>query len=97
MPNAFGNKRWTLDTAQTKPLLGITENIKVRRVQFKPAAATNALILKDKDGVTKETDTATAAASAGGTIEHDYGDDGILYRGMVLDTLSGGTVYVDLI
>lgn len=94
MANAFNNGRWVLDTANTsKLLLGIQHGLRIKQIKWEPNAAADTLVIKDRFGETKITETALAASPAGDIIP-EVSKNMKIY-GFVLHTLGGGTVYVD--
>jgi hypothetical protein len=99
MANVFGNGNWILDTPSTTALLlGCTNTIRVKRIEFLPNANGDQMVLKDGQGDTKVDKTALAPSPAGDEIL-DFGDRPLrFYGGFVFHTLnpSGGTVNVYL-
>ncbi len=98
MSNVFGNGVWILDTASTTALLlGITNGVSVKRIEWQPSDAAQSLVIKDGAGDTKISKTSLALSPAGDEF-WDFGDKPLRFHsGIVLHTLtSGGTVYVYL-
>ena len=87
---------WILDTASaTALLLGITYNIKIKRMEWFPSANAQTLTIKDRNGNERVTRTSIAASPAGDEIM-DYASDPLEINGFVLHTMGGGTLYVYL-
>jgi hypothetical protein len=94
MGNVFGSNVWTLDTAGAIWSYATLGPIKIRKIIWKPSAASQSLAIDETDGGEIWTATSLAAAPAGEQ-ELDFGGEGKWYDGLTLTTLtSGGTVYV---
>ena len=96
MANAFQDSVWILDTANTTALLHVGPNpIRIKKLKWLPNAASDTLVIKDKDGEVKISETALAGTPAG-DIEIDFIADPLYMQGFCLHTMGGGTLYVYL-
>jgi len=97
MANAFQDGKWILDTASVSALLmGKTDILRVRRIEWHPAAGADVLTIKDRSGNIRLTKVAIAASPAGDEV-FDYTSHPLETDGFVLHTLTaGGKVYVDI-
>ena len=96
--NVFQDGVWILDTASTTALLlGVTNDVRVKRIEWQPAAGADVLTMKDGAGDTKLTRTAVNASPSGDEVwEFDH-KPLTFHSGVVLHTLTTtGKVYVYL-
>jgi hypothetical protein len=99
MANAFQDKHWILDSADTTALLlGITGWINISRIRWKANADGNTVILKDLAANEKFSAEAGAKYPDGSMEEaHDYRfNPPLRMQGCILHTLGGGTLHIDL-
>ena len=77
-------------------LLGKTDNLRIRRIEWHPAANADVLTIKDRNGNIRLTKVSIAATPAGDEV-FDYTSHPLETEGFVLHTLTaGGIVYVDI-
>lgn len=96
MANAFHDGNWILDTpSNTAKLLGITTPIRVKRLEWKPGAGAETLIIQDQYNVEKVKRVSIAASPAGDEFI-DYGSKPLELNGFILHTMGGGILHVYL-
>lgn len=93
MANTFGSNVWTLDTAGAIWSYTTQGPIKIKKIIWRPSAASETLVLDETDGGEILTTTSLAATPAGDQ-EFDFGE-GKWFDGLTVTTLTaGGYLYV---
>ena len=91
MANIYGHSQWILDTAGVVT----TDKVRISRMEWRPNAAADDLLIYDNNAVTVWVTKALAGGTAGAEkISFGEGQD---ILGFDVETIDGGTLYVWLL
>ena len=99
MANNVTNPRfWKLDTAGVIKAVGVP--VHVRFIYYVPAAADNAANIQEylaTDGSLVDAAYIKAGTANATPVSKDFGPDGRYFNGFKLESITAGTLYIDII